>query len=128
MDASLLKGAGHCNRTAVNQEETTSSGWILCLASSVALSGADNIDIIAKPKLAMIGELSKVLKRLHYPLEVMLVRVRSYAAYPSSFRNLEEIMQGRGVFVDHSTVHRWALKILPVLARVALAVMCSWVG
>ena len=24
----------------------------------------------------------------------------------------------RGVFVDHSTVHRWALKILPVLALV----------
>ena len=98
------------------------------MASSVALSGADNIDMIAKPKLAMIGELRKVLKRLHYPLEVMLVRVRSYAAYPSSFRNLEEIMQGRGVFVDHSTVHRWALKILPVLAPVVLAVMCSWVG
>lgn len=25
-------------------------------------------------------------------------------------------MQERGVFVDHSTVHRWALKILPVMA------------
>jgi transposase-like protein len=26
------------------------------------------------------------------------------------------MMQERGVFVDHATVHRWALKILPVLA------------
>ena len=25
-------------------------------------------------------------------------------------------MQERGVFVDHATVHRWAIKILPVLA------------
>lgn len=67
---------------------------------------------------AMTGQLRKVFKRLHYPLEVMLVCVRWYAAYPLSFRHLEEMMQERGVFVDHSTVHRWALKILPVPAVV----------
>ena len=66
----------------------------------------------------MIPELRKVLKRLHYPLEVMLVCVRWYAAYPLSFRHLEEMMQERGVFVDHSTVLRWALKILPVMALI----------
>ena len=66
----------------------------------------------------MISELRKVLKRLHYPLEVMLVCARWYAAYPLSFRHLEEMMQERGVFVDHSTVHRWSLKILPVLALI----------
>ena len=66
----------------------------------------------------MIPELRKVLKRLHYPLEVMLVCARWYAAYPLSFRHLEEMMQERGVFVDHSTLHRWSLKILPVLAVV----------
>ena len=27
-------------------------------------------------------------------------------------------MQERGVFVDHVTVHRWAIKVLPVLAAV----------
>lgn len=64
----------------------------------------------------MIPELRKVLKRLRYPLEVMLVCARWYAAYPLRFRHLEEMMQERGVFVDHSTVHRWALKILPVMA------------
>ena len=73
---------------------------------------------------AMIPELRKVLKRLHYPLEVMLICARWYAAYPLSFgktpspRHLEEMMQERGVFVDHSTVHRWALKILPVMALI----------
>ena len=66
----------------------------------------------------MIDELRRVLKRLHYPLEVMLVCVRWYAAYPLSLRHIEEMMGERGVFVDHSTVHRWALKILPVLALV----------
>ena len=62
--------------------------------------------------------LRKVIKRLHYPLDLMLVCVRWYAAYPLSLRNLEEMMAERGVVVDHATVHRWALKILPVLAAV----------
>ena len=62
--------------------------------------------------------LRKVIKRLHFPLEVMLVRVRWYAAYPLSLRNLEEMMAERAVVVDHATVHRWALKMLPVLAAV----------
>jgi transposase-like protein len=56
-----------------------------------------------KTNTAMIPELRKVLKRLHYPLEVMLVCARWYATYPLSFRHLEEMMQERGVFVDHST-------------------------
>jgi putative transposase len=60
--------------------------------------------------------LRKVLKRLHYPLEVMLTSVRWYVAYPLSLRHIEELMHERGVFVDHTTIHRWALKILPVLA------------
>lgn len=59
---------------------------------------------------AMFPELRRILKRLHHPLEVTLVCARWYAAYPLSFRHLEEMMRERGVFVDHSTVHRWALK------------------
>ena len=66
----------------------------------------------------MIDELRRVIKRLHYPLEVMLLCARWYAAYPLSLRHIEEMMAERGVAVDHATIHRWALKILPVLARV----------
>lgn len=62
--------------------------------------------------------LNKVLQRLHYPLEIMLTCVRWYLAYPLNLRHIEEMMQERGVFVDHVTVHRWAIKVLPVLAAV----------
>ena len=55
---------------------------------------------------------------MHYPLAVMLTCVRWYVAYPLSFRHIEEMMAERGVVVDHATVHRWSLKILPVLAKV----------
>ena len=66
----------------------------------------------------MFDALRKVIKRTHYPLEVMLVCVRWYAAYPLSLRHIEEMMSERGVLVDHATVHRWSIKILPVLAAV----------
>jgi putative transposase len=48
----------------------------------------------------------------------MLTCVRWYVAYLLSLRHIEEMMQERGVFVDHVTVHRWAIKVLPVLAAV----------
>ena len=72
--------------------------------------------MMQEAKKTMNDAMSKVLRRLHYPIEVMLVCVRWYAAYPLSLRNLEEMMAERGVEVDHTTVHRWAIKMLPVLA------------
>lgn len=60
---------------------------------------------------------SRVLKRLHYPLDVILMCVRWYAAYPLSLRHVEEMVAERGIDVDHSTVHRWAIKLLPVLEK-----------
>ncbi|MGF6937265.1 transposase-like protein [Paraburkholderia sp. UCT70] len=46
---------------------------------------------------------ARVLKRLHYPLDVILTCVRWYVAYPLSLRHLEDMMAERGVSVDHST-------------------------
>ena len=66
----------------------------------------------------MIQALRKVIKRMHYPLEVMLTCERWYAAYPLSLRHIEEMMAERDVGVDHSTVNRWAIKNVPVLAAV----------
>jgi transposase-like protein len=58
-----------------------------------------------------------VLKCLHYPLDVILTCVRWYVAYPLSIRHLKDMMAERGVTVDHSTVHRWAIKLLPGLSQ-----------
>jgi putative transposase len=60
----------------------------------------------------------------------MLMCARWYAAYPLSLRHLEETMAKCGVVVDHSTIHRWAIKILPTLTAVCrrrkLPVGKSW--
>ena len=57
-------------------------------------------------------------KGMRFPKEIILVCIRWYAAYALSYRNLEEMMQERGVSVDHSTVNRWAIRFLPLLEKV----------
>lgn len=53
-------------------------------------------------RLTTIEAPRRVVQRMHYPLEVMLVCMRCYAAYPLSFRNIGKMMIKRGVLVDHS--------------------------
>jgi len=48
----------------------------------------------------LMGNARIVIKRLRFPLDIMLLCVRWYAAYPLSLRNLEEMMPERGVFYD----------------------------
>src|SRR5712691_377623 len=45
-------------------------------------------------------------KGAHFPKEIILMGVRWYVAYPLSTRHVEELMQERGVSVDHSTINR----------------------
>ncbi len=59
-----------------------------------------------------------IVKRMRFPIEVILVCIRWYAAYPLSYRHLEEMMEERGVSVDHSTVSRWATRFLPLLENI----------
>jgi putative transposase len=68
-------------------------------------------------KQTLTPALARVFKRLHYPFDVMLMCVRWYVANGLSVRNLEEMMAERGIEVDHSTVHRWAIKLLPILEK-----------
>ena len=48
--------------------------------------------------------------------DIIMVCVRWYAAYALSYRNIEEMMTERGVFVDHSTINRWVVHYSPQLA------------
>ena len=72
---------------------------------------------IARPRTALAAGIAKVLKRLHYPLDVMLLCVRWYVAYSLSLRDLEEMMAERAIGVDHSTVHRWVIKLVPLFEK-----------
>lgn len=53
-------------------------------------------------------------QRLHYPVDIIAQCVRWYLAYALSLRNLEEMMCERGIVVDHSTLHRWVIRLVPL--------------
>jgi putative transposase len=46
-------------------------------------------------------------KGAHFERGIILTCVRWHLAYPLSYRQLEEMMQERGVSVDHSTINHW---------------------
>ena len=52
-------------------------------------------------------------KGMRFPIDVILVCIRWYVAYPLSYRH-EEMMEERGVSADHSSINRWAIRFLPL--------------
>ena len=54
-------------------------------------------------------------KGAHFPHDIILMGVRWYVAYPLSYRHVEELMEERGVSVDHATIQRWVVKYSPLL-------------
>ena len=70
---------------------------------------------------------------MRFPIDIILVCIHWYAAYPLSSHHLEEMMEEHGVFVDHSSINRWAIRFLPLLEKVfrkhkrdKRALGCSW--
>src|SRR5215510_3194851 len=57
-------------------------------------------------------------KGAHFPKDIMRMGVRWYVAYPLSYRHVEELMEERGVAVDHATIQRWVVKYSPLLEEV----------
>jgi len=48
-----------------------------------------------------------LFKGRHYESEIILLCVRWYLRYSLSYRDLEEMMNERGLSVDHTTIYRW---------------------
>lgn len=54
-------------------------------------------------------------KGCHFPKEIILMAIRWYIAYLLSYRHVEELMEERGLKLDHATVNRWVVKYSPTL-------------
>src|SRR5262245_47669583 len=54
-------------------------------------------------------------KGAHFPAEIILTSVRWYVAYPLSYREVEELLEERGVSVDYATIQRWVVNYSPPL-------------
>ena len=43
----------------------------------------------------------------HFPKDLILQTIRWYLRYSLSYRDIEEILEERGVEIDHTTPYRW---------------------
>jgi transposase, IS6 family len=56
-----------------------------------------------------------LFKWRHFEADIILCAVRWYLRYALSYRDVEELLQERGVRVDHTTVFRWVQRDAPEL-------------
>ena len=54
-----------------------------------------------------------------FPPEVIMLAVRWYPRFGLLYRDLEELLSGRGVTVDHVTLDRWVQRFTPILIDAA---------
>lgn len=52
-------------------------------------------------------------KWCHYEPEIILLSVRWYLRYQLSYRDAEEMMNERGLTIDHTTIFRWVQRYAP---------------
>ena len=55
------------------------------------------------------------LKGYRYPKDIIQQSVRWYLRYSLSYRDREEMLEERGVFVDHTSIFRWVIRLTPQL-------------
>jgi transposase, IS6 family len=62
---------------------------------------------------------SSAFKGFRFPPEIIVLAVRWYLRYGLSYRDLEELLDERGVEVDHVTLFRWVQCFTPLLVDAA---------
>ena len=56
-----------------------------------------------------------LFKHRHFNDDVIIWAVRWYCKYGISYRELEEMLDERGVKVDHTTIFRWVQRCAPLI-------------
>ena len=106
----------------------STTGAPLDLHLHFELAVAASVGSVAKlqipPRLDILPVNTQTAKRTmmdfkgnQFERDIILWGVRWYGVYPISYRQLEEMMQERGVDAD-SSLNRWVLKYTPVLDQV----------
>ena len=57
-------------------------------------------------------------KGMRFEIDSISACIRWYAACPLSHFRPEEMLQERGVLVDHFSINRWAIRFLPALEKI----------
>jgi len=65
----------------------------------------------------MSSQNQNLFKWRHFQSDIILLCIRWYLRYSLSYRDLEEMMQERGLSVDHTTIYRWVQVYAPELGK-----------
>ena len=60
---------------------------------------------------------SNPFKWRHFESQIILLAVRWYCRYQLSYRDLEEMINERGLSVDHTTIFRWVQRYAPEINK-----------
>ena len=106
-DAASVQGLRECGAVIVGKTVTTEFAF----AGSVARLGrccpAGRIGAVEGQAGTGMGDRGEQFKGRQFTAEVILWAVRWYLQFPISCRDLELMLQDRGVSVDHTTIFRW---------------------
>ncbi|MFT7614885.1 MAG: putative transposase [Parvicellaceae bacterium] len=58
-----------------------------------------------------------MFKHHRYPKAIILQAVYFKLRFTLSYRDIEELLQMRGVEVDHSTIQRWVFRFSPIIEK-----------
>jgi hypothetical protein len=64
---------------------------------------------------------SNPFKWRHYQSEIILLCVRWYLRYALSYRDLEEMLEERGLSIDNTMIYRWVQRYAPELDKRSLS-------
>ncbi|SMG61632.1 hypothetical protein SAMN03159353_10516 [Cedecea sp. NFIX57] len=76
-----------------------------------------NVEVIKLWSPFADGAAHEPFKGWHFQRDIILWAVRWYCKYGISYRELEEMLAGRGVNVDHSTIYRWVQRYAPEMEK-----------
>jgi IS6 family transposase len=93
----------------------TRSTTIKNLGGTVALAGRmwRETDLVTPPRA------TSVFAGFRFPPEVISLAVRWYLRYGLSYCDVEELLAGRGITVDHVTIYRWVQRFIPEFIEAA---------
>ena len=58
-----------------------------------------------------------IFRHRHFKYDIIIWAVRWYCKYGISYRDLEEMLEERGVEVDHTTIYRWVICYAPKILK-----------
>jgi transposase-like protein len=69
-------------------------------------------ELISAGKTGLMDAIGPSYKGSRFPMEIISHYVWLYHRFPLNFREVEQMMLGRGVVVSHETVRQWAPVVL----------------